>query len=33
MRPLALSLLLALLAPLATSAADKPNVLVLYMDD
>jgi arylsulfatase A-like enzyme len=33
MRPVALSLLLALLAPLATSAADKPNVLVLYMDD
>lgn len=33
MRHLALSLLLALLAPLATSAADKPNVLVLYMDD
>ncbi|MEY3449623.1 MAG: hypothetical protein RL749_1244, partial [Verrucomicrobiota bacterium] len=33
MRPVALSLLLALLAPLTASAADKPNILVLYMDD
>ncbi len=33
MRPLALSLLLALLAPLPSSAAAQPNVLVMYMDD
>ncbi len=33
MRPVALSLLLALLAPLTASAADKPNILVIYLDD